>query len=108
ANVEASLSFAAGALGSPLAELRTTLARDKTTASYAPLLLAENLTLAQVAHFGVASLEHPEFEVEVGHLRLYRHSDQTAHVLGYLGEASEREAQGAGPVLQPGEMLGKK
>ncbi len=110
-SVDASLSFAADALGAPLGDLRTTLARYKTTASYAPVLLAENLTLAQVAHFGVAGLEHPEFEVEVGHLRLYRHSDQTAHVLGYLGEASEREAPApgaAGAQLQPGEMQGKK
>ena len=108
ASVDASLGFAAGALGTPLGDLRTTLSRYKTTASYAPVLLAENLTLAQVAHFGVAGLEHPEFEVEVGHLRLYRHSDQTAHVLGYLGEASEHETPPAGPQLLPGEMLGKK
>ena len=107
-SVDASLSFAAGALGAPLGDLRTTLSRYKTTASYAPVLLAENLTLAQVAHFGVAGLEHPEFEVEVGHLRLYRHSDQTAHVLGYLGEASEKDAPAAGSPLLPGEMQGRK
>src|SRR5262249_25625964 len=92
----------------PLANLRNTLQRYKTTATYAPVLLAENLTLAQVARFGVVGLEHPEFEVEVGHLRLYRHSDQTAHVLGYLGEASEKEAQAAGPAPRRGGMVGKK
>ncbi len=106
-SVDASLAFAATALEKPLAELRTTLTRYKTTAAYAPVLLAENLTLSQVARFGVASLEHPEFDVEVGHLRLYRHSDQTAHVLGYLGEASEHDVVPGGTVLS-GEMLGKK
>lgn len=108
ASVDGSLAFAASVLATPLSDLRATLGRYKTAASYAPVLLAENLTLAQVARFGVVGLEHPEFEVEVGHLRLYRHSDQTAHVLGYLGEASEKEAQSAGPSLLPGEMLGKR
>ncbi len=59
--------------------------------SFKPVLLAENLTLSQVARFGVAGLEYPEFEVEVQHLRLYRHREQTAHVLGYLGEVTQEE-----------------
>ena len=40
----------------------------------------------QVARFGVEGLDYPEFEVEVQHQRLYRHREQTAHILGYLGE----------------------
>jgi penicillin-binding protein 2 len=72
------------------------------------VLLAENLTLSDVSRFGVASLEYPEFEVEVQHLRLYRHGGQTAHVLGYLGEATQDEVERSQGLYAPGDLVGKK
>jgi len=104
-NADASLRFAATLLERPPEELRSELERYRSTPSFAPVLLAENLTLGEVARFSAQSLEHPEFEIEVGHLRLYRHGLQTAHVLGYLGEPSLSDLQaGRGP----GDLVGKK
>ncbi len=107
-DLEASLASAAEVLGRPLPELRGILARYAAIPDFTPVLLAENLTLSQVARFGVTRLEHPELEVEVQHLRLYRHGGQTAHVLGYLGEATENEIEGSADFYKPGDLVGKK
>jgi penicillin-binding protein 2 len=108
-DLEASLGFAGELLGRPAEELRALLAREQAAgAGLGPVLLAENLRLSEVARFGVHSLEHPEFEVEVGHLRLYRHGEQTAHVLGYLGEVTATELEDADGARDSGELVGRK
>lgn len=70
-------------------------------------LIAEDLSLEEVARFEARSLEHPEFEIEVSHLRIYRHGAQTAHLVGYLGEASERQIEEAGGDLAAGDLVGR-
>jgi penicillin-binding protein 2 len=102
------LAFAASVLGRPPADLTALMESYGTIPDFKPVLLAENLTLAQVARLGVAGLEFPEFEVEVQHLRLYRHREQTAHVLGYLGEATEKEIASPEGDYEPGDLVGKK
>src|SRR5215210_4947501 len=102
------LAFAAGVLGRPLPELHALVEGYAAIPDFKPVLVAENLSLSQVARLGVMGLEFPEFEVEVQHLRLYRHREQTAHALGYLGAASENEIAAAKGAYQPGDMVGKK
>ena len=107
-DVEASLEFAASILGAEAGDgLRTTLEEARNTPAFKPVLLAEALSLRQVARFSVEHLEHPEFEIAVHQLRLYRHGHQTAHVLGYLGEVSEREIDQADETYRPGDTVGK-
>jgi penicillin-binding protein 2 len=107
-HLERTLGFAAGVLERPVEELRQILDGYAGIPEFKPVLLAENLTLSQVARFGVEGLEYPEFEVEVQHLRLYRHREQTAHLLGYLGEATEAEIAASEGTYQPGDLVGKK
>src|SRR6266545_2106775 len=102
------LAFAAGVVGRPVAELRSILDRYRGIPDFTPVLLAENLSLAQVARFHVNSLEHPEFEVEIQHLRLYRHGAQTAAFLGYLGEVTQDEIDRTDGRYKPGDLVGKK
>ncbi|HKI01827.1 MAG TPA: penicillin-binding protein 2 [Thermoanaerobaculia bacterium] len=108
ARLEDSLGFASGVLGRPIEDLRSILEGYRGIPAFKPVLVAENLTLSEVARLGVEGLKYPEFEVEVQHLRLYRHREQTAHLLGYLGEASQEEIAAANGVYQPGDMVGKK
>ncbi|HEX7182359.1 MAG TPA: penicillin-binding protein 2 [Thermoanaerobaculia bacterium] len=108
ANLGRSLAFASGVLGKPVAELREVLKSYAGTPEFRPVLLAENLTLSEVARVGVGSLEYPELEVEVQHLRLYRHGEQTAHMLGYLSEVSEEEIEKSDGLYRPGDLVGKK
>jgi len=98
-------AIATAALGRSRAELGAVLARYRATPAFAPVLLAENLTIGQVARFGVAALDFPGFEVEVGHQRLYRQADQLAHVLGYLGEVATSELESG--KYRSGELVGK-
>lgn len=107
-NLPDALALASSVLGRPLPELTALVESYSAIPGFKPVLLAENLSLAQVARLGVAGLEFPEFEVEVQHQRLYRHREQTAHVLGYLGEATEREIAGEEGLYQPGDLVGKK
>jgi penicillin-binding protein 2 len=108
ADVKRSLAFAAEVLGRPPAEMATLMEHYRGIQDFKPVLVGENLSLAQVARIGVANLEYPEFEVEVQNFRLYRHGAQTAHVLGYLGEATLEEVEDAGGRLAGGDMVGKK
>ncbi|HEX2465507.1 MAG TPA: penicillin-binding protein 2 [Thermoanaerobaculia bacterium] len=105
--LESSLSFLARTLERPQEEFARIVAASTDSASYVPLVMAEDLTLDQVARMEAASLEHPEFEIEVRQRRFYRHGTQTAHVVGYLGEASER-ALDRRPELHPGDLVGVK
>jgi penicillin-binding protein 2 len=102
------LAFAAGVLERQPAELAGILERYRAIPAFTPVLLAENLSLAQVARFGVNGLELPEFEVEVQHLRLYRHGSQTSAFLGYLGEVTQDEIERSGGLYKSGDLVGKK
>lgn len=108
ADLGRSLWFASGVMGRPVAELQQVLEGYRGVPVFKPVLLAENLTLSEVARIGVEGLEYPEFEVEVQHLRLYRHREQTAHILGYLGEATQAEIDESKGGYAPGDMIGKK
>ena len=102
-----SLRFAAGILDRPEADLRALLERPNRAAPYKPVLIAEDLSLAQVAHFNAVALEHPEFEIDVRHVRLYRHGPFTAHVLGYLREAAEAELAAPESPYSAGDLVGR-
>lgn len=108
ANPELALSFAASVLGLPLAELRAAATPGPEDPQFQPVLLAVDLPLAQVARFATSALEYPEFEIEAGHRRLYRHGPQTAHVLGYVGEVSREELETSAGNLRPGALIGKR
>ncbi len=108
AGFEASLAFAAGILERPVEELAAALRRYESASPFLPLLVAKGLTLEQVTRFGVASLEHPEFEIQAGHLRLYRHGPQTAHAVGHLGEASPEDLARPDGSDRPGDLVGRR
>jgi penicillin-binding protein 2 len=113
-DVTDSLAFAAEILDRPIEELGANLERGRRQPDFQPVPVARDLTLAEVARLSASALEHPEFEIDVGHLRLYRHGVQTAHVLGYLGEVSEEELAAAdagtlnGTRYRAGDLIGKK
>jgi penicillin-binding protein 2 len=106
--VEESLRFAARVLERPQDELAALLERPNRTAPFKPVLIAEDLSLKQVAHFNAVALEHPEFEIDVRHLRLYRHGKTTAHVLGYLGEVTETELGASSSPYRAGDLVGRR
>ncbi len=103
-----SLIFASEILGVDRADLEQVLDDYKRTPRFQPVQLAQELSLAQLARFEVEHLEHPEFEIQTEHLRLYRHAHQTAHVLGYLGEVTNADLARPNSPYLPGDLVGKK
>ncbi len=100
-DLSASREFVEGVLGPspPAAE-----ARWRRTPGLR--MVAEDLTLEEVAQFEARSLEYPEFEIEVGHVRLYRHGSQTAHLVGYLSEATGKRLEESQGRLDEGDLVG--
>ena len=107
-DLDSSVEFATQILERDKHELLDTLSRYSSSSEFSPVLLAESLSLSQVARFSTQALEQPEFEIRVGHLRLYRQGELTAHVLGYLGEVTESDVRAAGGRLQVGDLVGKR
>ena len=107
-DLDRSLEFASVVLGRPVADLDDLVERFRGVPVFKPVLVAENLSLAEVARFGAHKLEYPEFEVEVQHQRLYRQRDQTAHVIGYIGEVNQTEVDHSTGNYTAGDMVGKK
>ncbi len=108
ASLPDSVDFAARILDQPGSVLQQILESHRSTPAFQPVLLAEGLSLAQLARVKVEQLEQPEFLIEVEHLRLYRHAHQTAHVLGYLGEVTNADLGVPESPYRPGDLLGKK
>lgn len=100
-DLAASRAFAESILGPPSAG-----AEKRWSRSLNVRMVAEDLTLEEVARLEARAFEYPEFEIEVGHLRLYRHGAQTAHVVGYLGEASEERIREEASDLAAGDLVG--
>lgn len=107
-DLNASLDFAAKILARSRVDIDAVVERYRDTPTFKQVLIAEDLSLSEVARFGVAALEHPEFEIEVDHLRLYRHGHQTAHVMGYLGEVSTEDLSQPANGFSSGDLRGKK
>lgn len=107
-DLDESVRFASEILGRSEDELRQVLEAARSAPPLQPARVASDLTLAQVGRFEAKRLEHPEFEIDVRHLRLYRHGPRTAHVLGYLGEVSPAEIEAHEGVYEPGDLVGKK
>ncbi len=103
-----SIAFASRVLDRPEQELEEQLSKASRIPQFKPVRLAEDLTLGEVSRIEVKRLEHPEFEIDVRHLRLYRHGPQTAHVLGYLGEVSQAEIAASDGRYEPGDLVGKE
>jgi len=106
-DVARSLQFATGILGRPESELEGVLERHRAAVPFRPILVAEDLTLSDVAKFSASALEHPEFEIDVSHLRLYRFSRIAAHALGHLGQVSEADLKRSQSPYRAGDLVGK-
>jgi penicillin-binding protein 2 len=102
-----SLEFAAEILGRPESELAEVLERNQSAVPFRPVLVAEDLTLSEVAKFSASALEHPEFEIDVSHLRLYRFGRIAAHALGHLGQVSEADLRRSESPYRAGDLVGK-
>ncbi len=80
-------------LGVDEAEMRNTVARHRKEPSYRPIVVLQDATLAQVAAVTARRLdfELPAVVVQQVPTRRYPAQSLGAHLLGYVGEASEQQ-----------------
>lgn len=74
-----------------------------------PFVIAEDLTMAQVATLQAQSIAFPELNVVPVQRRNYPYGVMAAHVLGFIGEVGERELdQDKEDILEQGDLIGKR
>ncbi|HSN68556.1 MAG TPA: hypothetical protein VLV48_04890, partial [Thermoanaerobaculia bacterium] len=100
------LQFLSDALEIPVPELERRIAESKV-ATNQPMPLAEELTMQQVAAIESHQIQFPAIRVEPIQRRNYRYGTMAAHVLGYMGEATEKDME-EDPSLKLGDLVGKK
>src|SRR6266571_2786881 len=91
ADMQAFFPRLAEILGVPEKTLSERLARYRTRPRFEPVILKEDVDLAEAAYIESRRLELPMLAVEVESRRNYLYGPLAAHALGYVGEVSERE-----------------
>lgn len=105
---ERMLAFVSQTLGVPVEELERRIAKEaKAVLANQPLTLSDDLTLAQVSIIEANQTRFPAISVDPIQRRNYRYATMAAHVLGYMGEATEKDMK-ADPTLKLGDLIGKK
>jgi penicillin-binding protein 2 len=106
-DVEPQLERLAPILGESAAELAQRIGRDKGRPRFEPFVLREDVGLAELARIEARREQFPSLEVRQTVRRSYPYGDMFAHVMGYVGEASEAQLAAGAGVLQLGDLVGK-
>lgn len=84
-----------------------TIKKSKQQAKFVPVEIKDNLTWDEVAKIEVNITDLPGLQTDTGEIRAYPYGQATAHLVGYVGAVSEKDA-GGNPVLNlPGFKVGK-
>lgn len=90
------------------AELQERWEKTKGRARYYPVVIAVNITQDQVEIVEENRLRLPGVEVSVKPIREYAFQNSAAHLLGYIGEISDKELDAPGySDYNPGDYIGK-
>lgn len=107
-DADAQLSRLERILGYPAAEMKARLAAMKRRPTFEPLVLKEDVSLADLAKVEARREWFPSVEVEETALRDYPDGSAVSHALGYVGEISEAQlARITDGSLQQGDIVGK-
>jgi penicillin-binding protein 2 len=101
------ISFLSQVLALTPADIEARFEKGKAIQATKPMPLAEDLTLQQVATLQAQSVSFPELNVTPVQRRSYPYGTMSAHVLGFIGEASERELLQR-KDLRSGDLMGKR
>lgn len=101
------ITFLATRLEIPSSEVEARIERGRRTPLSQPLAIADNLTVGQVAEFQANRLSYPVLDIDPIQRRHYRYGTFASHVLGFMGEVTEKDLSTA-PELAPGDTIGKR
>jgi len=101
------VAFLAQTLATTPQDIEARLEKSKSVPLARPFVVAEDLSMPQVAMIQAQAVMFPELEVDPAQRRTYPYGTMAAHVLGFLGEVSEKEL-GAHADLKQGDLIGKR
>jgi penicillin-binding protein 2 len=106
-DLDRTMRLLAKVTGADEAEMRETVERHRREPSYRPIVVVQDATLAQVAAVTARRLdfELPDVVVQQVPTRKYPADALGAHLLGYVGEASEQQV--ADGVVATGTVMGQ-
>lgn len=100
--------FVTEKLGMAPQDLETRLRRSKNTGLYHPIVLKEDAGIADISIIEGHRRDHPEIQLGPEPRRQYRYGKLAAHLLGYVGEISERELESNQfPGATSGSLVGQ-
>jgi len=89
-------------------EVRERLRKFAGTPQYQPVYLKEDITPDELAFVEAHRNELPELDTIMAHRRLYPRNGFMAHLVGYVGEVSEKMLnQARWELYNPGDVVGK-
>lgn len=101
------IAFLSNVLALPPQEIEARFEKAKTIPSSRPFEIAEELSLMQVAAVQAQSVAFPELNVNPVQRRNYPYGTMAAHVLGFIGETTEKDLE-ARKDLRMGDLIGKR
>jgi penicillin-binding protein 2 len=101
------VGFLATVLAVQPAEIEARFEKSKGIPMAHPFILGEDLSLTQVAAVQAQAMSFPELSVEPVQRRNYPYGTMAAHVMGFIGEVSEKELP-KHPAMKQGDLIGKR
>jgi len=107
-NREKTTRFITEKLGVTREDLEARLRRGKNTGLYHPIVLKEDVGISDISVIEAHKRDHPEVQLSTEPRRLYHYGRLAAHLLGYVGEISEKElASNMFPDSVSGSQIGQ-
>jgi len=107
-DADAQLKRLEGVLGIPYDVLKARLSAMRLRPTFEPLVIKEDVHLAEIAKVEARREWFPSVEVEETALRDYPDGPAVAHAVGYVGEVNDTQlAKIADGSLQQGDIVGK-
>lgn len=92
-NLNHTLQFLSSVLGTTPEDLVRMIRKEGSIQSSSPVMVYQDLSLAQLAYISARKIEFPELEIKQESKRSYPQNALFAHVMGYVGEVSELQQQ---------------
>jgi len=105
---ESTRRFVVEHLGVRAEDFNSRLRRSRSSASYQPVVIKEDIGIDDITVIETYKREHPELQLGPEPRRFYRYGSNAAHVLGYVGEISAGELEReVFPGAKGGDLVGK-
>jgi penicillin-binding protein 2 len=101
------IAFLSQVLGVPPQDIETRFEKGKAIPFARPIPVAEDLSMPQVASIQAQALTFPELNVEPVQRRNYPYLTMASHVIGFIGEVSEKDLMQR-KELKQGDLIGKR